>query len=233
MRRHAARLALILSAVCPASLCVAARAAAPPQTPRPAPTAASSPQPTPPAAQTQTAVTTNQPTPTPAPPAANPADVATQDSIIAALYDVISGPAGKKRDWDRFRSLFAPGARLIPTGPRRPPGTPPDAPLTGREEYAPRALTPEEYIQRSGPFLEGQGFFERETARRTEQFGHIAHAFSTYEGKLKAGDAKPFVRGINSIQLVNDGRRWWIVTVFWEAETERTPLPEKYLKSVP
>lgn len=226
MRRLATRLALILSAVCSASLCAAAQAAAPSQTPRPAPTAVSVPTPTPPTAQTQTAVTTQQTT-----PAANPADVATLDSIIAALYDAISGPAGRKRDWDRFRSLFAPGARLIPTGPRRPTGTPADAPLTGKEEYAPRALTPEEYVQRSGPFLEGQGFFERETARRTEQFGHIAHAFSTYEGKLNQGDAKPFVRGINSIQLVNDGRRWWIVTVFWEAETERTPLPEKYLKS--
>lgn len=171
-------------------------------------------------------MTTQQPT-----PAADPADVATIDSIIAALYDVISGPAGRKRDWDRFRSLFAPGARLIPTTPRRPPGTPADALLTGAEEYVPNALTPEESVQRRGPFLEGQGFYERETARRTEQFGHIAHAFSTYEGRLQAEDAEPFTRGVNSIQLVNDGKRWWIVTVFWEAETERTPLPEKYLKS--
>src|SRR5688572_18845337 len=38
-------------------------------------------------------------------PAANPADVASIDAIVAALYDVISGPAGKKRDWDRMRSL--------------------------------------------------------------------------------------------------------------------------------
>ena len=164
-------------------------------------------------------------------PAANPADVATVDSILAALYDVISGPAGKKRDWDRFRSLFAPGARLIPTFPRRPPGAAPDAPLTGKEEYGARALTPEEYMERSRPLLEGQGFVERETARRTEQFGHIVHAFSTYEARHKPEDAKPFLRGINSIQLLNDGRRWWIVTIFWEAETAQTPLPEKYLKS--
>src|SRR5438552_3869598 len=48
--------------------------------------------------------------------AANPKDVASADAIVAALYDVISGPAGQKRNWDRFKSLFAPGARLIPTG---------------------------------------------------------------------------------------------------------------------
>lgn len=227
MRRQAARPVLILLAVA-AAFCLpaAAREVLTPPAPKQQPPDLA-------IKYTTTAAQTPAPTPAPQAPQANPADVATPDTIIAALYDVISGPAGKKRDWDRFRSLFAPGARLIPTSPRRPPGTPADAPLTGKEEYVPRALTPEEYIQRSGPFLEGQGFFERETARRTEQFGHIAHAFSTYEGRLKSPDAKPFLRGINSIQLVNDGRRWWIMTVFWEAETERTPLPEKYLKSVP
>jgi hypothetical protein len=169
--------------------------------------------------------------PAPQPPPANVADVASIDSIIAALYDVISGPAGKKRDWDRFRSLFAPGARLIPTGPRRPPGTKPDAPLTGNEEHASRTLTPEDYITRSSGLLEERGFFEREIARRTESYGHIAHAFSTYESRHKAEDAKPFQRGINSIQLMNDGKRWWVVSVFWEGETEKTSLPKKYLKS--
>ena len=37
---------------------------------------------------------------------ANPADVASIDAIMKAVYDVISGDAGQKRDWDRFRSLF-------------------------------------------------------------------------------------------------------------------------------
>lgn len=183
---------------------------------------------------------TPAPTPSPQPqvrakaletPAANAADVNSIDSIIAALYDVISGPAGKKRDWDRFRSLFAPGARLIPTGLRRPPGTAPDAPLTGKEEYGARTLTPDDYIARSSKLLEEHGFFEREIARRTEQYGHIAHVFSTYDSRHKLEDAKPFQRGINSIQLMNDGKRWWVISVFWEGETELTPLPEKYLKN--
>ena len=62
------------------------------------------------------------PTPTLAPVPARSSDVATIDSIISALYASISGPAGQDRQWDRFRSLMAPGARLIPTG-RRPDGT--------------------------------------------------------------------------------------------------------------
>ena len=77
--------------------------------------------------------------------------------------------------------------------------------------------------------LEKEGFFEKEVARVTEQFGQIVHAFSTYESRHAPDDAKPFARGINSIQLMNDGKRWWIVTIFWQGEDEKKPLPEKYL----
>jgi hypothetical protein len=77
--------------------------------------------------------------------------------------------------------------------------------------------------------LEKEGFFESETARKTESFGQIAHVFSTYESRHAPGE-KPFQRGINSIQLMNDGTRWWIVTIFWQGEDEKNPIPEKYLK---
>jgi hypothetical protein len=154
-------------------------------------------------------------------PPANPADVASIDSIVKAVYEVISGDAGVKRDWNRFRSLFYPGARMFPTG------------INAQTKKAGgRFITPEEYIERSGPFLEKEGFHEREVARRTEQYGNIAHIFTTYEAKRKLSDEKPFMRGINSIQLLNDGSRWWVVTIAWSPETPETPLPEKYMKSV-
>ena len=164
-------------------------------------------------------------------PEARASDVASVESIIAAVYDVISGPAGQKRDWDRMRSLFAPGARLIPTSPVRPPGAKPDAPLTGSEPYASNVVDVEGYVTRASKFFEESGFFERETARRVETFGPIAHVWSTYESRHAAADPAPFARGINSIQLMNDGKRWWVVTIFWEAETPRTPIPKEYLKS--
>ena len=170
-----------------------------------------------------------QPTPSPPPiqkpqttpsttPPVNPADVGSMDAIIAAVYDVISGPAGKKRDWDRMRSLFVPGARLIPTGPRQTGG------------YGSRVLTVDEYIERASTAFEKQGFYEREAARKVEIFGQIAHVFSTYESRHSPDDARAFQRGINSIQLMNDGQRWLIVTIFWQGEDEKNPLPEKYLK---
>ena len=144
-------------------------------------------------------------------------DVASQDAIIAALYDVISGPACQTRDWERFKSLFAPGARLIPTGFR-----------DGKAVV--RAMTPDEYATATGSNLERSGFFEREISQTGETFGAVTHRFSTYESRRKADDEKPFARGINSIQLSNDGTRWWIVTVYWQGERPDSPIPAQFLK---
>ena len=193
---------------------------------------AQTPAPTPSASPANSASPAPQATRMVETPAAIHADVASIDSIIAAVYDVISGPAGKKRDWNRMRSLFIPGARLMPTFPRRPSGTPPDAPLAGTEEYVTQVISVEEFTTRNDKYFETNGFFEREIARRTEVYGHIAHAFSTYESRHRADDPKPFQRGINSIQLMNDGKRWWVVGIFWEGEGPKTPIPDKYLKSV-
>jgi hypothetical protein len=154
------------------------------------------------------------------PKEANPADVASIDAILKAGYDSISGEAGKPRDWDRFYSLFAPGGRLIPTGKN---------PQTG--VVAARVFTPQEYRERAEPFFQKEGFFEIETARRVEQYGAIAHVFSTYESRHSPTDAKPFARGINSFQLLNDGKRWWVVTIYWQPETPELPIPKQYLKS--
>ncbi len=149
-------------------------------------------------------------------PVARPADVASIDAILEAVYDVISGPAGV-RDWDRFRSLFIPEARLIAVG------------FSPEGDFRKTAMDVEGYISRAGGYFMENGFFESEIARRTEQFGHIAHAFSTYESRHRADDTQPFSRGINSFQLMNDGERWWIVTIYWEAETPELSIPDKYL----
>ncbi len=154
---------------------------------------------------------------TPVPPA-RPDDVASPESIVAAVYDVISGPAGQQRDWDRMRSLFLPGARLIPVGPLPDGG------------FAARVLSVDDYRARSEAALVKQGFFEREIARRAERFGQIVHVFSTYESRRRQEDPQPFARGINSFQLMHDGKRWWIVTIFWEAERPDNPIPVQYLK---
>ncbi len=150
-------------------------------------------------------------------PPADPADVASIDAIITAVYDVISGDAGEARDWDRWHSLFAEGATLSAVG-RRPDGS------VGRV-----IMTPESWVERSGTVIQRDGFVEAEIGRTTERFGLIAHAFSSYASFRSRADTEPFQRGINSFQLMNDGERWWVVSVFWQAEGPGFPIPDRYI----
>ena len=156
------------------------------------------------------------------PNAVNPADFESIDAIIMAAYDSISGPPGE-RDWNRVRSLFMPGARLIPTAKNAG-----EISLGGR--IAPHLLDADGFIERIRDHVEKNGFFEREIARRTEQFGQIAHVWSTYESRHDSDDPEPFMRGINSIQLFDDGNRWWILSIYWQHESAEHPLPKKYLQ---
>jgi hypothetical protein len=151
-------------------------------------------------------------------PEAKPEEVRSIDAIVGALYDVISGPQGKARDWDRMRSLFLPDARLIPTRVDK---------TTGKADAV--VLTIEGYIERSSPLMASEGFFERGVHNLVEQYGNIAHVWSTYESRHGTADAQPFARGINSIQLLKSGDRYYIVQVLWDSERPGTPLPEKYL----
>jgi hypothetical protein len=169
----------------------------------------------------QTSTSSHAPASQPAAaPAANPADVSSIDAIVHAAYDTISGPAGRQRDWNRFRSLFVSGARLAAVVPNQQGG------------LRTVVLSPEDYIQHDDPYFQKNGFFEREVARRTERFAGVAQVFSTYESRHAADDPKPFERGINSFQLMNDGRRWWIVTIFWQGETSESPIPQEFLQGV-
>jgi hypothetical protein len=142
------------------------------------------------------------------------ADGDSAESIVGAVYAAISGEAGA-RDWGRFRSLFAEGARLIPV--RMTP-----------EGGAPRVMSVDEYAKQAGANFDKTAFYESEISRRVETFGNIAHVFSTYESR-RAPSGKPFARGINSFQLVKTGKEWKVMTILWDTEREQNPIPEKYL----
>lgn len=139
------------------------------------------------------------------------------DTIILALYECISGPAGEPRDWDRFRTLFKPEAHLIRTG----------VSPEGETVYEPHIV--ENFIRNADPYFKEHSFFETEIVRRTETLGNIAHAFSTYEAREQPDDSQALGRGINSIQLAHDGQRWWVVNMIWDDEREGNPIPESYL----
>lgn len=148
-------------------------------------------------------------------PAARPSDVASMGAIIEAVYDVISGPKGQERDWNRMRSLFVPGARLISA-------------RTGKDGVtSAHVMSVDDYIRLGDPLLKKDGFFEREAHRTEDRFGNIAQVFSTYESRHEKDD-KPFQRGINSFQLLFDGKRWWVVTIYWQGERPELPIPKQY-----
>ena len=139
------------------------------------------------------------------------------DSTIETLYAVISGEKGEKRNWELFEYLFVPEAHLIPSGKGE----------DGKTYY--RVMSPSDYVKTSGAYLEQNGFFEKEISRKTHRFGNVVQLFSTYESYHSEKDEKPFSRGINSIQLLYDGSRWWVMNIFWQAETEEFPIPDQYL----
>ena len=148
--------------------------------------------------------------------AADPGDTASIESTLAAVYESISGEAGEARDWARFLNLFADQATLSFL-------TQTDSGVWQRV-----VMTPESYIERAGSNLERDGFFEIETNSVIERFGHIAHVFSTYESRRSASDREPFARGINSFQLMFDGERWYVVSIYWQAESEEHRIPGRY-----
>ncbi|HNV27857.1 MAG TPA: hypothetical protein PKJ83_01900 [Cyclobacteriaceae bacterium] len=143
-------------------------------------------------------------------------DTRSVESTVLALYDVISGEPGSPRDWDRFKNLFKPEARLIPTR------------KDDQGNLTIKAMTPDEYVQLFSSRI-STGFFERELSRKVEEYGTVIHVFSTYETKEKK-DGLVTNRGINSIQLFKDKDRYYVVNIFWCAESMGFELPDKYLK---
>ena len=141
----------------------------------------------------------------------------TIDGVIERLYASISGEKGEPRDWDSFDKLFIPEAQLIPTGNND----------DGSKTY--KVFTPTEYRENANQFLVENGFYEEEIHRVTETYGPVVHLFSTYISKRSKSDPEPYNRGINSIQLYNDGERWWVVSIYWAHEPDNSPLPKKYL----
>ncbi|MDQ3479217.1 MAG: nuclear transport factor 2 family protein [Pseudomonadota bacterium] len=143
------------------------------------------------------------------PPAASPvsaADAAAIDQTIRDVYAIISGPPGQKRDFARMRTMFAPNALLRFIGPN-----------------GIRGGTLEDYIAKSGPTLEKEGFTERELGRRVEVYGNLAQVWSSYDGRTATGTFQ--TRGINSFQLVRINGRWLVASILWQQETPAFPLP--------
>ena len=151
-----------------------------------------------------------------------PADALSVDSMIAALYASVSHAPDASPDFERMRAIFLYVGMLV--APVRLGQEITGSDVDGFISHFDRAAA-----ARKEKGEAAQGFFEREIARKADCFGNVCQIFSTYESRHTASDAKPFERGINSIQLVNDGKRWWIASVAWDSEKPDKPIPAQYL----
>ena len=141
-------------------------------------------------------------------------DVASPDAIIKAHYDVLTGAAGK-RNFQRLRSLYLEGARLIPVGNRI------------HAEGETHVMSVDEWIDDIAVFFEENDFYIEEIQRHEHRFGDMIQVFSTYEARLRE-DAERKTRGIRAMQLLYREDRWWIVNVMWDNETRQNPIPGEF-----
>ena len=144
-------------------------------------------------------------------------DVGSVDAIVAALYETISGPAGAERDWDRLNNLFYPGARLLRTM------------VASDGSIGISAMDAQGFAEFATPYFRTNAFYEREVFRRVDGFGRMAQVFSTYEACSAPDGTGSMGRGINSIQLWSDGRRWWVMSMLWDDERPENAIPTQYL----
>ena len=144
-------------------------------------------------------------------------DIGSVEAIIAALYDTISGPAGTERDWERLQNLFYPGGRLLRTV------------VTPDGGISLAAMDVRAFAGFAAPFFRTNAFYEREVFHRVDRFGQMAQVFSTYEASSAPDGTGPLGRGINSIQLWSDGKRWWVMSMLWDDERPGNPIPAQYL----
>lgn len=140
-------------------------------------------------------------------------DSRSPESLARTLYEIVSGPAGARKDWARLARLFAPGALVTPT-------------MHGSGFLA-APQRPEQFAQLNDKLFGQRAFYERELARRVERYGHIAHVWSSFDAR-DGLDLPPRARGVNSFQAMDDGRRWCILSATWDIETPDHPLPPEF-----
>ena len=167
-----------------------------------------------PGAQEADALQPAVPSGEPAPAVARPEDVSSIENIVTAFYEVVSGPAGSPRQWDRDRGLYMPEARLVSIGIPQ-----------GQTHPKAKVMTHEQFVEDSDASMVRDGFYEKETNRLIQRFGNVAHVWSTYESR-QTPEGPVRERGVNSMALYFDGLRWWITSVLWDIERTGNTIPD-------
>lgn len=144
----------------------------------------------------------------------NPPEARSLDTILPALYGIVSGKAGSVRNWPLLKDLFAKNAVITPVYHDE------------NGQSLAEMITVDAFIALNKSTFKDQDFFEQEIARQTFVFGHMANILSHYQSRDVVG-AEPYAQGINSFQLLNDGRRWCVISVTWDSDQKAHPLNGK------
>lgn len=147
-------------------------------------------------------------------------DYESVEGVMTELYASVTRAPGEPFPWDRLRAIMLPGATMLPQ--------------RAQTQGESRLLTVDEFIEWIDEAWDpvigtaaDQGFFEQQTNLIVEEFGDVAHAFTTYE----KGPFEPrqiIGRGVNSVQLVKRDGRWWVLSITWDEENTSGPLPPRY-----
>lgn len=140
------------------------------------------------------------------------AAVKTIDGTINEVLKIVSGEKGATRNWEAFRFLFTPNAQITVLRHEK------------NNKNVPVTYSLEEFVRLGMRFYENDGFIEYELTKTIDEYNGIAHAFQSYYAK----ELDVEEQGINSYQLVHDGKRWWIVSLLWTNNRNGVPLPEEY-----
>jgi hypothetical protein len=147
-------------------------------------------------------------------------DYTTVNGVMTELYASVTREPGEPFAWDRMRAVMLPGAIMLPQ--------------REQTQGESRTMSVDDFIswidQGWKPIIgnaQDQGFYERQTNLIVEEYGDIAHAFTTYEkGPYEPRGIQG--RGINSVQLVKREGRWYVLSMTWDEENSGGPLPAKY-----
>lgn len=129
-------------------------------------------------------------------------DFSTLDSVIGAMYEAVSGPE-RGIDMALQRQVFSPDARLIRMG------------LGEDGKPWRKTMTINEYVEDAGEYLQSTDFYEYETGQQVVLCPPFAHVLSEYEAKGDPDSDDLILSGVNSIQCLHDGQRWWIYQLTW------------------
>ena len=141
-------------------------------------------------------------------------DTLTINGLMKAFYEVVSGEAGEKRQWERDLSLHNPKAIY--------------SYLTNIDgEFKQVTLSLADFHKETDNMVLETAFYETEINREVKVFGNIANVWSTYETRLEK-NGKVARRGINSVQLFYSNNKWEIISLVFDRETENNRITQTF-----